>query len=382
MTDFIVITKDQNAAELFKPEIIAQTVSKMEDFVRSIKIDATTSKGRKELISLSAKVGKSKSFIDELGKSLTEESRKQIDEVNSQRNMAKERLDKLKKDTRQPVTDWEDLQKERIATYTQHNKIIIQWGDRMFLLLKTSEEIKKTIKDLEEYIIDEKWLEFEDEGIRRREESLISANSCLREVLQKEEDRKELAKLRAENDARKIKEHEDKMKKEATDKANKEAKEKADEEKRKFDIEKERLRLEKIDSEKRAEDFKKKAEQDIIDSKKREKDLEQKIIDDNKKAEQDKIISDKLAKSNQEKAVKEAQEKLKKELQESKDKLEFEASERLRIEKERQADEDLKETVRIEIQEFLVEGGCGDGNADSISSMIMDGEMPYVKLVF
>ncbi|KAF1009531.1 MAG: hypothetical protein GAK28_00169 [Luteibacter sp.] len=76
--------------------------------------DVTTDKGRKEIASLAYKVARSKTVIDDAGKALVADWKAKSAEVDAARKKARDTLDALKGEIRQPLTDWEEEQ-ERIA---------------------------------------------------------------------------------------------------------------------------------------------------------------------------------------------------------------------------------------------------------------------------
>lgn len=75
--------------------------------------DVTTAKGREAIASVAYSVARSKTFIDDAGKTLTAEHRAIVDRVNASRRMARERLDALKAEIRAPLDEWENAEAER-----------------------------------------------------------------------------------------------------------------------------------------------------------------------------------------------------------------------------------------------------------------------------
>ena len=92
-----------------------ELVEKIKTEARSFVIDATTAKGRKEAVSLAAKIRKSKTFLDTLGKNLTETERDKITKVNAERKIIRDELDELAEEIRKPVTEFEQAEENRIA---------------------------------------------------------------------------------------------------------------------------------------------------------------------------------------------------------------------------------------------------------------------------
>jgi hypothetical protein len=92
------------------------------------KPDISTPKGRREIASLAAEVASSKMDLIRLGKSLTESWRKSTKAVNEECNLIEERMDALKVQVRQPLTDFENAEKARIAGHEAALAEITGWA--------------------------------------------------------------------------------------------------------------------------------------------------------------------------------------------------------------------------------------------------------------
>lgn len=103
-----------NAGELFAGDGLDALLQKIRAHATSVAADVTTDKGRKEIASIAYKVARSKTTIDEAGKSLVAEWKAKSSGVDAARKRARDYLDALKDEVRQPLTDWE-AEQERIA---------------------------------------------------------------------------------------------------------------------------------------------------------------------------------------------------------------------------------------------------------------------------
>ena len=114
------------AVELFKPGALEHIVSCIEAQAReeASKLEISTETNRKALASLAYKIARSKSYIDDQGKTLTENARKEIEAVNGERKIARDRLDALKDEVRKPLTDFENQDKARIACHEEALNIL------------------------------------------------------------------------------------------------------------------------------------------------------------------------------------------------------------------------------------------------------------------
>jgi hypothetical protein len=90
-------------------------LGKLADKVRSFQPDISTKKGQDAIRSMAAEVASTKMDLIRLGKRLTEDWRKQTKAVNAECAIIEERMDALKTQVRQPLTDLENAEKARIA---------------------------------------------------------------------------------------------------------------------------------------------------------------------------------------------------------------------------------------------------------------------------
>ena len=164
--------------------------------------DVSTEKGRKEIASLAYKVTRSKTAIDAAGKKLNEEARAQIGKVDAQRRKIRDELDALAAEVRQPLTDYEEAEKKRLA--------------QVEYTLDTFREVvaNVSIEDGSNFIADRlarvETEELDPEIFRDRlQEARVAKASAidtlskhLARAKQHEADQAELARLRAEQEER------------------------------------------------------------------------------------------------------------------------------------------------------------------------------------
>jgi hypothetical protein len=130
-------------------EALIQRVTKE---VEQMVFDVSTNKGRKECAAFAYKIAQAKTFADNKGKELKEESKKFCDRIDVERKKIRDSFDALKEKAREPLTKWEQRQ-ERIV---QDIKKIQQTIDEVKLRQLTSEqamtvlEFVSTIKTTEE----------------------------------------------------------------------------------------------------------------------------------------------------------------------------------------------------------------------------------------
>jgi len=99
--------------DLFKPDTMTQIISAVTKKAKEHVPDLTTAKGRKAIASNAQMVARSKTFLDKQGKLLVDPIKAQAKEIDAERKRIRDKLDALKAEVRQPLTDWESTENER-----------------------------------------------------------------------------------------------------------------------------------------------------------------------------------------------------------------------------------------------------------------------------
>ena len=108
----LVIIKELDALVVFSKGGAKSLVDRVRDEVMDEVYDLSTIKGRKRIASRAFDVSKSKTALDNFGKDLADQLNAKLKPINVERKYARDELDKLRNEVRQPLTDWEDEQKE------------------------------------------------------------------------------------------------------------------------------------------------------------------------------------------------------------------------------------------------------------------------------
>lgn len=161
--------------------------------------DLSTAASRKEIASLAFKVARSKTALDEVGKAITEDARKQIDSVNAKRRDVRERLDTLKARVRAPLDQWEAAEAARIADLEDRLK---DFSDDLPAPDASSAEFEHVIGEIEAIPVDDTWAEFKDRAQAAKTGTLNVMRDLLEKAKAREAERAELERLRAEAAAR------------------------------------------------------------------------------------------------------------------------------------------------------------------------------------
>ena len=230
--------------------------------------DISTKEGRAAIASLAYKIAKSKTFLDGVGKDLNEEAKAKAKAVDNERKRIWDKLEALQKEVRAPLTEWEEKEKQRVATHEmaiEHLKDINSFG-----WLPSSQDVVARIETLGA-LSGRDWEEYDEKAKSMIGLALEQLQDKLAMTLKAEEERAELERLRAELAERAVREAKEKAEAEEAERkriaeaARAEEERKAAavaealrlqseieaEEKRKADIERERLQRE--ETEKRIE---------------------------------------------------------------------------------------------------------------------------------
>ena len=102
----VVVLTDHDQRENFYAHIQRE--------VDAFEPDTSTKKGRDAIKAFAYKITRTKTAIDDAGKKLNEEARARINAVDAERRTVKEKLTALAAAVRQPLTDWEEFEAERV----------------------------------------------------------------------------------------------------------------------------------------------------------------------------------------------------------------------------------------------------------------------------
>ena len=187
-TTAVAIPERTELVALFKTEGgLDPLIARIEAEVRSHVPDVTTKKGRDAIASLAYKVARSKTTLDDAGKTLTEEQRRQIAVVDAARRSMRDRLDALKDEARKPLDAWESAEKDRIDALKYR---MVRLRDAA-PAEDTPDAFAAMIARVEATKIDDRWQEFAAEAAQVKDATLARLR-----------DAAELSRLRSEAAAR------------------------------------------------------------------------------------------------------------------------------------------------------------------------------------
>lgn len=198
-----VLTMDLVPAVAQDPGIVLLDSEKFDAWYERLKADAptdvdiSTNKGRDTLRSYAAKVRSEKSAIDKARLRLTKEWRDMTAQANAAGKVIEERLETLAIEVRQPLTEWEDAEKARVAecqaTIAGFNEAAIVTID------DTADTVRQRGVDVWNTALDEdRFKELHPQALAVKEQAVATLRAALVRLEKEEAERAELERLRAE----------------------------------------------------------------------------------------------------------------------------------------------------------------------------------------
>ena len=252
-TSLVVIQPTDVRAFFVENKNLDSILAEIETLATNFEPDVSTSKGRKLIGSQAYSVARTKTFIDGLGKELVDAEKEIPKRIDATRKRVRDFCDELQARVRQPLTDYENAEKARVAALDQRLAAIQELGAKA-TTESPSAEIQLWIAELDAIAIDDTWDEYQDRAAVAKEAAKVKLTSALQNRLTWEAQQAEIARLKAEQEEKDRVQRE----KEIADRARHEAEQKA-------------LR-EKLESEQReqaAKDAAARAEREAVEAKER-----------------------------------------------------------------------------------------------------------------
>lgn len=388
------------------PVLALTDKEKFAEFLKDIKAeidahvpDVSTAKGRKEIGALAYKVTRSKTAIDAAGKELNASKRKEIDAVDAERREIWARLETLADEVRKPLTEWETAEEARKGKIAEDFETV----DRFARYDDTDDSnmLRERLALVTEFQpMAEVHQDAFPEILQAREDAITAIEMAIARTVDRENQARELAELRAEKERRDQAEAE-RLEKEATERAEREriaaetqaekdriAQAKLDEANRQKAELEAKVQREKEDREaKEAARIQadKDAERAKAELEAREQAKQREIAEAAEAARQAEIDKAQKEQAERERIAQEAIAKANAERDEYKrQQEEAEASERAAKAEQDARDKDRahRGAVKKAAKEAMMEYGASEDVARNIISAIVAGEIPNTRITF
>ena len=170
---------------------------------QAAKLDISTEQNRKALGSLAFKVTKSKTFIEGQRKSLVAAEKKRLAAIDSEGRRIWDILEGIAAEVRKPLTDWEQIDKDRIASHESLIMKLQEWAKPVFGA--TAADIRSSIHAIESLDTD-KCEEFASLAAGHKANALKELNAALNVSKEIERQKAENERLRSEASERETQE--------------------------------------------------------------------------------------------------------------------------------------------------------------------------------
>ena len=201
-TELIVIDPANALAVFTQPDKAQVLLAEVRGFVESLTNDVSTKKGRDGIASVAYKIARTKTAVDAVGKDLVDEYKEIPKRIDATRKLLRDGLDEIKDKWRQPLTDYEDAEKERISVLDERlNHIqMLKNSVELTTAYQPSATILDLISKLELIAIDESWQEYKDRAAMAKEAAKVELDKALQTSLTFEAQQAEIAMLKAKQE--------------------------------------------------------------------------------------------------------------------------------------------------------------------------------------
>lgn len=225
-TELAILPPAETALQVYQqPKGLDPYIERIRAEVTGHVPDLATDKGRKAVASLAYKVRRAKKALDDLGKEQVDKLKEIPKLIDAERKRMRDKLDALADEVRAPLDEWEAAEEARV----QGHKDAVAGISRMAEELSeaTAADIRARLEMTEGIGIGDFWEEFEVDAARAKDAALSALRTALAAREKYEAEQAELARLRAEAEARRVQDEKDRIAKEAAERATKAAEEKA-----------------------------------------------------------------------------------------------------------------------------------------------------------
>lgn len=351
-TELAAVPPKESALQVF------QAANGLDPYLRKIReeIDAfvpdvTTRKGREAIASIAYKVARSKTALDNVGKDLVAELKEIPKKVDAERKRMRDLLDAWQEEVRRPLNAWQAAEDDRIDKHNEQLNWLKSLSDDLGSL--ASPQLNGLIAEAEGMQLGPHWEEFEAEAATAKDKVLAELRAALKKREALEYEQAELARLRAESEAREQKEREERIAREAADRARLEAEQKA--------------QAEREAAQRRELELKLQAEQ-----------AERARV----QAEADRVASEQRAEQERQTAARRAEQAAEQAREEERRRADAAAAEIVRQQEARERDEAHRRAINRAALDAFIAGGMPESCAKQAVTLIAQRKIPNIAISY
>ncbi|MET3052131.1 hypothetical protein ABXV19_09940 [Pseudomonas alkylphenolica] len=282
--------------------------------------------------------------------------------IDAERKRMRDTLDAWQEEVRRPLNDWQAAEDARVD---RHNNAIANMKlNAQDLDGITAEDLADRIAKVEAVALGATWEEFEAEAARAKDDSLKVLRTALAARQQYEAEQAELARLRAEAEAREKKDREERIARDAAEQATREAEAKA---RREREAEAQRIRDEQAAAEKRENGLR-------LQAAEAERRAEQ--------AKRDQVEAEQKAEQERQAAAQRAEQAAEQARQDERRRADAAATEILRQQQAREADMAHKAKINRAALEAFIASGMPEACAKQAVTLIAQRKIPAITIQY
>ncbi|MEN3759364.1 hypothetical protein [Aeromonas veronii] len=199
-TQLVVIEPTTAVALFTEGQGVTELLADIRKKASSLVPDVTTAKGRKEIASIAYAVAKTKTYLDGLGKELTDQYKEIPKRIDANRKAMRDYLDGLKDEVRAPLTQYEAAEEARVAALKERMTAFADAKQDTAELPST--ELEHYLQQIEAIAIDDSWEEMTAQAGVAKDAAVLHLRTAIEKAKEREAQAAELERLRQEAAAR------------------------------------------------------------------------------------------------------------------------------------------------------------------------------------
>ncbi|MGU5817825.1 hypothetical protein ACV1EH_00520 [Aeromonas caviae] len=197
----LVVIEPTTAVALFtEGQGVAELLADIRQKATSLVPDITTAKGRKEIASIAHAVSRTKTYLDGLGKELTDQYKEIPKRIDANRKTLRDTLDTLKDEVRAPLTQYEAAEEARVAALKERMTAFADAKQATAELPST--ELEHYLKQIDAIAIDDSWEEMTAQAGVAKDAAVLHLRTVIEKAKEREAQVAELKRLRQAQAAR------------------------------------------------------------------------------------------------------------------------------------------------------------------------------------
>jgi hypothetical protein len=176
--EIAIVPPKETALAVFTAEngldpYLKKILDEIEAYKTTADMDMTKERNRKAVASMSYKLARSKTALDNAGKVLVDELKALPRKVDSERKRVWDLIEKWQEEVREPLTEWEKLEAARIQKIGERIadlKVLQKWSESPCMQI---DDIKEKIDFVKAVVIDDSFAEFKDKAEAEKNKAIV-----------------------------------------------------------------------------------------------------------------------------------------------------------------------------------------------------------------